>query len=216
MATRITLIRHGETPWNADGRWQGQAPVPLNIEGRRQATMLGAYLARTNDPGDRIISSDLLRTRETAELIAAQIKVPVEYDPRLREIDLGMWQGLTKAEIIAWDKENWEMFHADNTNTRIPNGECWGDVAARVVTALREYAVRYDDEHILIVSHGGTIRRALEKLQTGDVTALAIGNTSYTRLICSSDDTPWTVDLLNSTEHLVVGEALAGGEQSEA
>src|SRR6185369_7089516 len=99
MTTHITLIRHGQTPWNATGRWQGHAFVPLNDEGRRQATRLAKHLLPIADEITAIYSSDLVRASETAEIIAARLEKTVRVDVRLREIDMGEWQGLTGDEI---------------------------------------------------------------------------------------------------------------------
>src|SRR5258707_7809407 len=109
MLTRVTLIRHGETAWNVNGRWQGQAAVPLNDEGRRQAMLLAEHLLPRAAEFAAIYSSDSLRCRETAELVASRLDKSVQLDARLREIDLGEWQGLTSDEVQAWDIERLQM-----------------------------------------------------------------------------------------------------------
>ena len=93
--TTLLLVRHGETDWNRDGRWQGQSDTPLNELGRRQARELAEQL----DGVDVVYSSDLARARETAEILAERAGVEVRLDPRLRERGFGAWEGLTLAEI---------------------------------------------------------------------------------------------------------------------
>src|SRR5262249_60844859 len=99
MTTTILLARHGETDWTREGRFQGHADPPLNEAGRAQAIELAERLAST--PFDAVYSSDLARAHETAEILASSHGVPVVADPGLREIDVGSWSGLTRAEIEA-------------------------------------------------------------------------------------------------------------------
>src|SRR5947199_3660663 len=104
MAT-LLLIRHGETDWNAEHRWQGHADVPLNARGREQAKALAEELAPEGI--DAIYASDLSRARDTAEIVGERLGVPVVLDPDLREIDVGSREGLTGEEVgeRPWDGE---------------------------------------------------------------------------------------------------------------
>src|SRR5437667_11321226 len=95
--TTLLLARHGETDWNREGRWQGWADPPLNEAGREQARALAEQL-RTM-PFDAVYSSDLRRAHETAEIVGRPHHVPIRVDRDLREIDIGSWSGLTRAEI---------------------------------------------------------------------------------------------------------------------
>src|SRR4029079_8992231 len=97
--TTLLVARHGETDWNRAGRWQGWADPPLNDTGRAQARRLAEELRET--AVDAVYSSDLRRAFETAEILAAPHAVPVVADAGLREIDIGSWSGLTRAEIDA-------------------------------------------------------------------------------------------------------------------
>src|SRR5437762_5332003 len=94
--TTLLLVRHGETDWNRDGRWQGGSDTSLNDVGREQARALADQL-----DGDiaAVYSSDLARARETAEIVAAKLDLAVQIDPRLRERGFGSWEGLTMTEI---------------------------------------------------------------------------------------------------------------------
>ena len=151
--TTLLLVRHGETDWNRDQRWQGHSDTSLNEVGREQARAL----AETLDRPDRIYSSDLARARETAEIIGEHVGVPIEVDPRLRERRFGAWEGLTAAEIE-------ERFAADLARWRSGEGPGASDAedftafAARVGSFVDELLARHPDERVLIVAHGGTIR----------------------------------------------------------
>lgn len=144
MAT-ILLARHGETDWNKEGRWQGWADPPLNDTGRAQARELAERLEATSF--DAVFSSDLRRATETAEILAAPHGVPVIVDAELREIDVGSWSGLTRAEIR-------ERF----PNGERPDGETHDKHAARVRKAMLRIARANAGRRILVVAHGGTIR----------------------------------------------------------
>ena len=144
MAT-ILLARHGETDWNLAGRWQGWADPPLNDTGRAQARELAEQLRPI--PFDAAYSSDLRRAHETAEIVAAPHAVPVVVDAELREIDVGSWSGLTRAEIR-------ERF-PDGAR---PDGETHEEHGARTRAAVLRLARENAGRRILIVAHGGTIR----------------------------------------------------------
>jgi broad specificity phosphatase PhoE len=143
--TVILLARHGETDWNRDGIWQGWADPPLNDAGRAQARQLAEQLRDT--PFDAVYSSDLQRAQETAELVAQPHGVPVISDPGLREIDIGSWSGLTRAEID-------ERFPGGAR----PDGETREQHAARVLEAVERIARENPERRILLVTHGGTMR----------------------------------------------------------
>jgi broad specificity phosphatase PhoE len=143
--TTILLARHGETDWNREGRWQGWADPPLNDTGRAQAGALALELRAT--PFDAAYSSDLRRASETAAIVAAPHGVPVVLDRDLREIDVGSWSGLTRAEIA-------ERF----PDGRRPDGETHEQQATRVRAAVVRIAREHPGARVLVVGHGGTIR----------------------------------------------------------
>lgn len=177
--TRLTLMRHGETQWNVEGIWQGIAPVPLNERGRQQAEAASTTLK--NAGITRIVSSDLLRTRQTAQIVSEALGLPFEIDQRWREVDLGRWQGLTNPQIRAWDPEAFKTFEAAPYIERgFPEGENQRQHIARTADALADAATRYAGEHILVVTHGGSIRCAVYHI-TGEPIHLT-GNCSLTRL----------------------------------
>ena len=139
--TTLLLARHGETDWNAEGRLQGHTDRPLNDYGRRQASALAEELA--GDSIDAVYSSDLSRARETAEIVAGRLGLPVVIEPGLREKNWGSWEGLTPMErdATAYVGESTEE-HRDRT-----------------LRTLREIAERHPGTLVLVVTHGGSIRR---------------------------------------------------------
>jgi len=143
--TTLLLARHGETDWNRDGRWQGWADPPLNAAGRAQARQLAAQLRST--PFDAVYSSDLRRAHETAAIVAAPHGVQVVADAGLREIDIGSWSGLTRAELEA------RFPHGER-----PDGETREEHSARVVAAVERIARAHLGGTVLLVTHGGTMR----------------------------------------------------------
>ncbi|HLY25093.1 MAG TPA: histidine phosphatase family protein [Aggregatilineales bacterium] len=208
MATRITLIRHGRTAWNANGRWQGHACVPLDDEGQRQAALLAQHLVKTGEQVTALYCSDLARARQTAQIIGQRLGVAIQADLRLREIDMGEWQGLTRAEIMAWDAERFQVVMQDPQNNRRPSGECGFDVARRLHMAVTEYATTYPNGHVLVVSHGSAIYNLLHYLSLVDDYHGPLGNTAISRLIhdSSSPVTPWSLSAFNVVDHLDGGQ----------
>jgi broad specificity phosphatase PhoE len=154
MAT-LLLTRHGETDWNATHRWQGFTGPRLNELGRRQAERLAAELVGTNI--DAIYSSDTIRATETAEIVAASLGLDVRQDTRLREVNFGEWEGLTRQEInerYAGAFSEW-----DACKLAAPTGgETDLEMAARVLEAVAEIAHKHKGETILVVTSGGPIR----------------------------------------------------------
>ena len=150
--TQLYLVRHGQTDWNVDGRYQGQTDRPLNAAGRAQAMSLSRQLAGLRFVA--VYSSDLERARETAEILAAPSGLAVQLDPRLREIKLGEWEGQVMAEIAARYPAAWAERLRDPVYARAPEGESVAEVAARVAEAATAIARAHPVGPVLIVSHG--------------------------------------------------------------
>lgn len=154
MRTTLLLARHGESDWNRDRRWQGFADRPLTERGRRQGEELADRLEETEL--DAIYSSDLERARATAEAVARRKGLEVRTVRDLREVDVGSWSGLTRAEAEARFPEAYARW--------LRGGEGWADgetyeqLTERVVAAIRRIAEAHDGERVLVVAHGGTIR----------------------------------------------------------
>ncbi|MDA0709003.1 MAG: histidine phosphatase family protein, partial [bacterium] len=119
--TKLLLIRHGETDWNATGRIQGHQCVPLNTRGLRQAQAVADRLKQ--ESFGAILSSDLKRALQTAEAIAERTHHPVETDARLREWDLGVLAGLTRAQAETRYPEAWAIYTESRVEDPIPDGE---------------------------------------------------------------------------------------------
>ena len=152
-AARLVLWRHGRTEWNVTGRFQGQADVPLDEVGRNQAAT-AARLVAAFEPVS-IFSSDLSRTYQTAEPLAALTGLEIQTDKRLREIHVGSWEGLLGDEIRAQDPELAERVWRGEDVRRSPTGESPQEVADRVAEALAEIAETADDHStIAVVTHG--------------------------------------------------------------
>jgi broad specificity phosphatase PhoE len=148
-ATELLVVRHGQSEWNAIGRWQGHADPALSELGRRQAAVAAASIGAV----DGIISSDLLRAAETAAIIAQRLGVgPVMIDERLRERDVGEWTGLTRIEI----NRRWPGWIDD---LRRPDGfEDVDSVLLRVLEAFAAIREASPGGSLLVVTHGGVIR----------------------------------------------------------
>ncbi|NGM44852.1 histidine phosphatase family protein [Rhodobacter sp. SGA-6-6] len=151
---RLILMRHGETTWNAESRLQGQDNSHLSERGIQQARGFRAFV-RALRPA-RVVSSDLGRTRQTAELIGHGT---CPSDPRLREWDMGSWTGRTKPELIA---AHADLYHAWRAGTYTPEGcEPWEVFRDRVAAGLRHWLAAGEGD-LLAVVHGGVIRAALD------------------------------------------------------
>jgi 2,3-bisphosphoglycerate-dependent phosphoglycerate mutase len=149
--TQLVLIRHGQTRWNREGRWQGQADPPLNAFGRRQAHRAAQALRGIGL--DHLYSSDLCRALETAHIIGAELGLAVIPEPRLREVNLGRWQGMLSADIEAHYPDEFRRWHTSPLTTRPPDGEDLHTLAARVLEAISEIALRHPDQRVVLVAH---------------------------------------------------------------
>jgi probable phosphoglycerate mutase len=159
-ATRVLLVRHGESTWNAVRRWQGQANPPLTDRGENQARR-AATVARDLGPFDAIAASSLERAHRTAEIIATDLGVPLlDADWDLSERSAGEWEGLTRSQIE-------EAFPGYLAEGRRPKGyESDDSIVARASSSLRRLAADHVGCTLLVVSHGGIIH-ALERVHLG-------------------------------------------------
>jgi len=160
--TRILLARHGETDWNSIGRWQGHADPPLNELGRRQAAELAEQLA--GDGVGAVYSSDLQRASQTARVVGDRLGLPVVEDSGLREIDVGSWSGLTRAEVEVRFPEGFARWRAGEIGH---DGETREELTERVVASIERIGHAHVGETVLVVTHGGAIR-ALRRHAAGD------------------------------------------------
>ena len=161
--TKFCLIRHGQTDWNLEGRYQGQSDVSLNETGRLQAFEIARQLHPQTFTA--IYTSDLKRAQETAEIIASALKLPYMIDVRLREINQGEWEGQQVEVIKARYADLWDQRSIDPASVRPPGGETVGEVAKRAFEVMDDLAHRYPGSKVLIVSHGLTLATILCKVR---------------------------------------------------
>jgi len=150
--TRLLLIRHGETDWNTEGRYQGQSDVPLNATGREQAQQLAQALR--GSALEAIYSSDLLRARETAEALARATGAPLHVDPRLREVGLGEWEGQLFSDIQQRYPDLLRRRREDPLNFAPPGGETVAALRSRLLSAVQDIISLHPGGRAALVSHG--------------------------------------------------------------
>jgi probable phosphoglycerate mutase len=160
--TRFFLVRHAESQWNAEGRWQGRGDPSLSPHGREQASIA---VERIRGEVDLIVASPQRRAIETAEIIAGALGLgEVKTDDGLREIDVGEWTGLTMDEVKArWgaELEAWRAGELDSP----PGGEDRMVFLERVLAALERLRQTHGDTRVLVVTHGGVIGRVERYLE---------------------------------------------------
>lgn len=159
-------MRHGQTSWNQEGKYQGHSDISLNERGVRQGNLVAKRLA--NEKISAIYSSDLLRAQQTAEAIAGYHGLSVITKPEFREINFGIWEGLTYQEIMEDWSEILTAMYDKPGEFGPPQGESFQAVKQRVTYALQECIKEHQEQNIVLVSHGGTMRVLL-------CAALAIG-----------------------------------------
>jgi broad specificity phosphatase PhoE len=161
--TELLLVRHGETDWNAERRWQGRDDPPLNELGLQQARELADELE--GEDVDALYTSDLRRALMTAEVLAERLGLDVRSLPALREIDVGSWSGLTFEELSERYPEQVAR-HVESWGTGWEDGETPDQLTERVLAALRRIASDHPAGRVLVVAHGGVVRA---------ITAVALG-----------------------------------------
>jgi probable phosphoglycerate mutase len=192
------LVRHGETEWNRNGRWQGHADVPLSAFGCQQAQVLAQRLASERFSVDHLYASDLSRAFETAQIVARQLHMPVQLLPELREIHLGSWSGLTRDQIMQRFPGALVTFHY------APDGETRDLFRERVSDAVMRLALRHRGERLMVVTHGGVIRTLLLHLYAiqgqPDAYVPPITNTSITEIHVEHGN--WQIRRISDGAHL--------------
>jgi probable phosphoglycerate mutase len=204
MTTILYLVRHGETDWNATGRWQGHTDVPLNERGMQQARLLAQRLLREGIRFDAIYSSDLTRAYQTAWEIGSLLKVAVQLWPPLREIDMGEWSGLTRDEIRDRYPDEYARLERGEDLRRGITGETKAAMYQRVTHSIEAMVAQHPDETLALVTHGGPVRALIryvnERYGSGMAQPTHIGNTALTVLTCHSY--MWEITSCNDLRHL--------------
>lgn len=177
---KVLFIRHGETDYNRRGRLQGIMQNPLNARGEAQAAALARYLE--NVPIDALYTSPIRRAQATADIISSQIGLPARADARLREIEFGIFEGLTFAQVA----RRFPQAHRDWTSGylayRVPQGESRLDVARRMRAAWHDLTAHDEHKTIALVTHGSAIGILLGSLYAS-LPGPDIPNTSITTLL---------------------------------
>jgi broad specificity phosphatase PhoE len=164
--TSFLLFRHGESEWNAEDRWQGQGDPSLTETGRCQVQRAAQALVENPEtpPIQQIISSDLKRASQSAQILGDALGLEPRYDSRLRELDVGEWEGLSHDEIAKRWPVDYAAFRGGDTAVRLGGAESWALLTTRFRKALGELAQAHPGQTLLVVAHGGAIRSAVPDL----------------------------------------------------
>ncbi|WP_245583838.1 histidine phosphatase family protein [Paenibacillus terrigena] len=196
MMERLGFIRHGVTPWNQEGRFQGHSDIALAPEGVRQAEALAARLRADEGAWDIIYTSDLSRAAKTAQIIADALGLKeIHFDARLREVSGGLLDGTTEEERVSKWGEDW---YDSVTTLGLETEE---QSVRRGLQCIEDIVSQHPAKRILLVSHGTFLSYMLNQLIPNDPNRPHLNNTSLTTLI--RDVEVWQCELYNCTKHLV-------------
>ena len=190
----LFLFRHGQTDWNREGRLQGHTDTPLNATGLAQAEALAQRLLAHQL--DAVVSSDLKRALTTARIIAEVSGVPLLTDPGLREVSVGLAEGLLWEEAKArFGAELTERWYSDD-NVAFPGGETGNQTLTRGLAALRRLALTHSYRRLAVSTHGAMVRRLVKHALPADATPVRARNTAL-----------FILDYEPSTDRLTLVEA---------
>ena len=198
--TEIILIRHGETEWNSQKRMQGHSNSDLSSVGQAQIQALGQWMKIV--PFDHIYSSDSLRAKQTAEAITQFSGHELKIDLRLREKNLGVFEGLTSEEARERHPEVFRLFKTAGSKYVIDEGESTQQLQDRALEIVDEIRIKHPKEHVLLVTHGGFIRVVMKHslgLSLETPTRFLIRNTGVFRLVWEDK---WIVSQMGGVSHL--------------
>ena len=198
--TEIILIRHGETEWNSQQRMQGHSNSDLSSVGQAQIQALGQWMK--NVPFDLIYSSDSPRAKQTAEAITQFSGHELQFDQRLREKNLGVFEGLTSEEARERHPEVFRLFKTAGSTYVIDKGESTQQLQDRALEIVNEIRIKHPEERVLLVTHGGFIRVVMKHslgLSLETPTRFLIRNTGVFRLVWEDK---WLVSQMGGVSHL--------------
>ena len=201
MATHFFLIRHGETVWNLEKRFQGQKDSPLSEKGRQQANKLGEHFKQIDIQA--LYSSDLGRAVLTAEPIAANKSLPLKTLTSLRERSFGIFEGRCREEARAENPEAFEAWNLGSFSEVVPGGESRQSLCERVIGALEDIAAAHQQQSVAVVTHGGVLSslwRYFEPSRT-EKQGFLIPNGSVSQLNYT-DEKQWQVLNWSRVDHL--------------
>ncbi len=200
LPTKLLLIRHAQTEWNIQRRFQGHGNSPITEEGQEQLQRLKSRLAGVKF--DVVYSSDLGRTMETSQMLSGKKRIE---EPRLRERGVGVLEGLNLEQIMAKHAEAFQAFRAGDKDHQIDGGESLQTALNRAWEFLEEMPVKHAGAQLAAVSHAGLIRLICKQILGLKLDApnfFQITNTSLTQLIFSPKDFTWNLEYLADTTHL--------------
>lgn len=199
--TELILVRHGETDWNRELRFQGHVDVALNAIGHEQARRLAVYLA--GEPAQHLYASDLLRAQQTAQPVARQLRLSCVSEPLLREQSFGSVDGLRVAEIKERHPQAWQQWLRFEEDCCMPGGETTREFHGRVMDAVRRIAANHRGVTVLVITHGGVldmIYRTARSLPLSGPRQSHIPNAGISRVVVR--DTGIDIVAWAQTEHL--------------
>ena len=199
--TRLLLVRHARSFWNAAGRIQGQVDIDLDDTGLQQAERIADRLI--DEPIVAIYSSPLQRAKATAELIAAKFNLPISLDARLMEYNFGVVSGLTWDDVVENHPELAQRWLEDPWAVPVEGSEGRVNFAARVTSAMQDIATRHPDRQVAVVAHGGTFGVYLAAMLGLDLNQrhpFHFGNTSLS--LVEVNDSVFHIHYLNCLCHL--------------
>ena len=200
LPTRLLFIRHAQTEWNIQRRFQGHGDSPITEEGQEQLQRLKSRLAGLEF--DVVYSSDLRRTMETSKMLSGKQRVE---EPRLRERGVGILEGLNLEQIMAEHAEAFRAFRSGDKDHQIEGGESLQIALNRAWTFLEEMPEKHPGAELAAVSHAGLIRLICKQILGLALDApnfFQIPNTSLTQLVFSPKDRSWSLECLADTTHL--------------
>jgi len=204
-STRICLVRHGETPWNAEKRLQGQIDIDLNAAGQAQADAAARWLSRL--PVGALYSSDLLRARQTAGCIASRLGLAPTLVPEFRERCYGLFQGLTYDEARERHPDHYHAFQSRDPDYAFPmGGESLRQFHQRVTDRLHRLAAEHAGQTVVLVTHGGVLDIVNRFVRGNPLEAprdFLIPNAGINWVTVSGDQ--WSLETWGETAHLAAG-----------
>jgi broad specificity phosphatase PhoE len=170
--TRFILIRHAESTWNAVGRWQGHGDPPLSERGLEQSRRCAEEMR--GERVDRLICSDLLRTRQTAEAIGSALGMPAQPCEELRELEIGRWTGMTREAITASEPELLAAFDSGDPDVHPGDGESRNEIHLRVRRYVESVARDAPKSRVALVVHSGVIKALVPGAKPANTAAIEV------------------------------------------
>lgn len=203
--TELILIRHGETDWNRELRFQGHIDIPLNDMGHEQARRLGLRMA--GETAQHLVSSDLMRAQQTAAPTAQQLALPVVTTVGLREQHFGVVEGMRAEEIQNLHPRAWEQWLEFREDHAMPDGETPRAFHARIIEALGALAAAHTGQRLVVVTHGGVLDmvwRTAHGLSLSGPRQSDIPNAGFNRIRIADPAAPTRIEIVDwaDTRHL--------------